>query len=91
MENLACSGTPAHLNRSNVSVLSNVLVLVETIFGKFAFLQIDRELDEKKHNRLQRGNRTIAGSLGRDMFMEDRQCRWSLANGDELLCSLYVG
>ena len=59
----------ADLNGPNVGILSDVLVLVKSIFGGFSFFQVDREFDEKEHNRLKGGNRTIAGSLGCDMFV----------------------
>jgi hypothetical protein len=62
--------------------------LVQSIFGRFAFFQIDGKFNKKEHNRLKRGDRTVAGSLGCDMFMKDCQRSRGLANGDEFLCSL---
>lgn len=78
----------ARLNGPDACILSDVLVLVQPIFGRFAFFQIDGKFDKKEHNRLKRGDRTVAGSLGCDMFMKDCQRSRSLANGDEFLCSL---
>ena len=67
--NIISGPTSAHLDGPNVGILSDVLVLIQSIFGRFAFLQIDRELDEKEHNRLKGGDRTVARPLGCDMFM----------------------
>ena len=78
----------ACLNGPHACILSDVLVLVQPIFGRFAFFQIDRKFDKKEHHRLKRCDRTVAGSLGCDMFMKDCQRSRSLANGDEFLCSL---
>jgi hypothetical protein len=78
----------ARLNGPHTCILSDVLVLIQSIFGRFAFFQIDGKFDKKEHNRLKRGDRTVAGSLGCDMFMKDCQCSRSLTNGDEFLCSL---
>ncbi len=77
-----------YLDGAHVRVLRHVLVLIESIFGQLALAQIDAELDEQEHNGLQGGDGTIAGSLGGDMFVEQRQRRLRLADGDELLCSL---
>src|SRR3954447_12713139 len=76
------------LNGPHACILSDVLVLVQPVFGGFAFFQVDGKFDKKEHNRLKRGDRTVAGSLGCDMFMKDCQRSRSLANGDEFLCPL---
>jgi hypothetical protein len=78
----------ARLNGPHACILSDVLVLVQSIFGRFAFFQIDRKFDKKEHNWLKRGDRAVAGSLGCDMFMKDCQRSRGLANGDEFLRSL---
>jgi len=42
----------AHLNGPHACILGDVLVLVQSIFGRFAFFQIDGKFDKKEHNRL---------------------------------------
>jgi hypothetical protein len=58
--NIETERSSANLNGPDVGILSDVFVLVQSIFGRFALLQIDREFDEKEHNRLKGGNRTVA-------------------------------
>lgn len=42
-----------YLYGTNVGILSDVLVLVETIFCGFSFSKVDTEFNEQEHNRLQ--------------------------------------
>jgi hypothetical protein len=77
-----------HFNRANVCVLRNVLVLIEAVFGRFAFPQVDAEFDEEEHDRLQGGDRTIPGPLGGDMFVQYIESGLGLINCDEFLRSL---
>jgi hypothetical protein len=42
----------ARLNGPHACILSDILVLVQPIFGRFAFFQIDGKFDKKEHNRL---------------------------------------
>jgi len=79
----------SYLDSSNVGVLSNVLVLVETIFGSLSFTEIDAEFNEQQHHRLERGNGAAARPLGGDMFVEDVEGSRGLAHGDEFLSPLY--
>lgn len=58
-----------YLDCANVGVLCCILVLVESIFGQFALLEVDTELDKLEHHGLQRGDGTTLGSLGCDMFV----------------------
>ena len=58
-----------HLNSPNIGILSSVLILIKSIFGKLTLLKIDAELDEKYHHKLKGRNRTISRSFGRDMFI----------------------
>ena len=79
----------AYLDRSHVGVLGDILVLVETILGGFSFTEIDAQLNEQQHDRLERGDRTAARPLGGDMFVKDIQGSGGLAHGDEFLGPLY--
>lgn len=60
----------SYLNRPNIRILSSIFVLVEAIFGKLSLSQIDTEANEKKHDRLERGDGTVSCSFGDDMFVE---------------------
>lgn len=68
--------------------MRDVLVLVKTIFGGLAFPQVHAKFHEKEHNRLQRGDGAVPGSLGGDMFVEDSERSLRLVDSDELLRSL---
>lgn len=61
-----------YLDSPNIGVLRNILILIESIFGRLAFLQIDAEFDKQYHYRLKGSDRTVPGSLGCDMFVEER-------------------
>lgn len=50
---------PTYLNSTNVRVLRSVLVLIQSIFGQFAFLEINTELNKQDHNRFQGRDGTI--------------------------------
>lgn len=63
----------SYLNRANIRVLRNVLVLVQSILSRLSLLQVDAEFNEEEHHRLQRGDGTVAGALGRDMLVQDGQ------------------
>lgn len=78
----------SYLNRSDVGVLGDVLVLVETILGGLALAKIDTELDEEEHHRLQRGDGAAARPLGGDMFVKDVEGGGGLTHGDEFLSPL---
>ena len=85
---MTIASTMAYLDRSHICVLGNVLVLVKPVFCRFAFPEVDTEFHEQDHDRFQRADRAVPGSLGRDMFVEKRQGGGRLPNRDELLCSL---
>lgn len=53
-----------------------------------SLFQVDAELEEEYHHRLERGDGTVTGALGGDMFVQDGKSRLGLTHGDELLCSL---
>lgn len=77
-----------YLDGANIAVLSDVFVLVETIFRGFSFSQVDGQLNEKEHHRLQGSDGAVSGPLGGNMFVEDIQRRLRLVNSDEFLRSL---
>ena len=70
--------------------MGDILVLIKTFFGGFAFLQVDAQFDKKEHHRLKGRDRVASRALGCDMFVEDRQGGWGLAHGDEFLSPLYI-
>lgn len=61
-----------YLDRSDVGVLRRVLVGVKTVLCGFPLFQIDTELDEQEHHRLDGGDGVIPRPLGCDMLVEDR-------------------
>lgn len=77
------------LDGSHVGVLRSVLVQVEAIFCQLNLLEVHTQLHKKNHHRLQGGDGTVPGSLGRDMFVEDRESSLRLPYCDEFLCSLW--
>lgn len=74
-----------YLNSANVRVLRRVLVLVEAILCELAFSQIDAQLNEEYHHRLERGDGAVSGPLGDDMFVEELQGSLGLLHSDEFL------
>lgn len=60
-----------HLDCPNIGILSNVLILIQAIFGGLAFPQVDAQLDEQEHDRFEGSNGAISGSLGGDMFVQN--------------------
>lgn len=48
-----------YFNSADVGILRGVLILIQSIFGKLAFLEIHTELDKKDHDRFQRSCRAI--------------------------------
>lgn len=78
----------SYLDSSHVGVLSDVLVLIETILGGLPFTELDAEFNEQQHHRLERGDGTAARPLGGDMFVKDVQGSRGLAYGDEFLSPL---
>lgn len=52
-----------YLDRTDIRILSGVFVLVQPVFGKFAFFKVNAKLDKEKHHRLQGGDGTIPRPL----------------------------
>lgn len=77
-----------NLDSADIGILSDVLVLVKTILGGLALAEVDRQLNEQEHHRLEGGDGAATGALGGDMFVEDSQGGGSLADGDEFLSPL---
>jgi hypothetical protein len=65
--------------------LRSVLVLVEAVLGELALSQINAQLDEQDHHRLERGDGAVAGALGGDMLVEELQGSLLLLDADEFL------
>ena len=59
-----------YLDSSDICILCDVLVLVKAIFCRLSLPQINAEFDKQDHYRLERGDRAVAGSLRRDMFVQ---------------------
>ena len=79
-----------YLDSADIGVLSNILVLVETIFGGFSLAQINRELDKQYHHGFQGCDRAATSPLRRNMFVKNRQGSRRLADGDEFPGPLYI-
>lgn len=77
-----------YFDGSNICVLGGVLILIKSILGQFTLLEVDAKLDELEHHRLQGGDGTVSGSLGRDMFVQNGKGSVRLLDSDELLGSL---
>lgn len=77
-----------NLDGADVGVLRDIFVLVEGILGQFSFLLLDGKLDEKEHNRFERGNWDIARALAGDVLMEQNQGRGGLVHADEFVGAL---
>lgn len=77
-----------YFNGADVGILRGVFVLIESIFGKLAFLEIHTELDKEDHYRFQRCSGAIPRPLRCNMFIEDGKSSWRLLNGNKLLRSL---
>lgn len=75
----------SYLDGTDVGVLCNILVLVQTILRGLSFTQIHGQFDKKHHHRFQGRDRTAASPLGGDMFVKDRESGGSLAHGDKFL------
>ena len=73
------------LDGGDVGVLAGVLVVVKTILGGLALLEIHAELDEKQHHRLKRDDGAVARPLGGDMLVKDGESSLLLANANQLL------
>src|SRR5271170_3794889 len=84
------SSTVSHLDRANIGILCDILVLVESILRRLALSQIDRKFDEKEHNWLEGCDRAASGSLRGDMFVQDSKRSLGLAHCNEFLCSLSI-
>jgi hypothetical protein len=80
----------AYLNRLNASILCDVLVLVETILGSLALPQAYAKLDEKDHDRLQGGDRGVAGPLRGNMVVKELERTEILVYSHQFLCALRV-
>jgi hypothetical protein len=65
--------------------LGNVFVLIESVFGRFAFPEIHTQFDEEEHDRLEGGDRAVARPFRGDMFVQDGEGGGGLVDGDELL------
>lgn len=74
-----------YLDSPDVGVLGDILVLVQGILGQLALLLLHRELDQKEHHRLQRGDGNIAGPLRGDVLVEKGQGGGRLLDADELI------
>ena len=79
----ACVAT--YLDSSDVGVLANVLVLIQSILGQLPFLLLDRQLDQEEHNGLQRRDGNIARPLRVDVVVEENQGRRGLVDPDQLV------
>jgi hypothetical protein len=75
----------SYLNRADVCVLGGVLVLVQAVLCELAFAEVNAELDEEDHDRLQRDDGAVAGALRGDMLVEELQGGLLLLNSDEFL------
>ncbi len=83
--------TETYFDGADVGVLCCVLVLIKAILGELSLPQIDAELDEQKHHRLEGCDRTVSGPFGDDMLVEKGQRCLRLSDSDELLRPLYSG
>lgn len=77
-----------NLYSAHICILRSVLVLVKSIFGKFAFLEINAKFDKLQHHRLKGADGTVSGPLRIDMFVQYGEGGRGLPDGDELLRSL---
>jgi hypothetical protein len=75
----------SYLDSSHIGVLRRVLVLVKTILCEFAFAEIDTQLNEEDHHRLEGGDGAVAGALRGDMFVEQLEGGLLLLDSDEFL------
>ena len=80
----------SYLDCPNVRVLGSIFVLIQAVFSEFSFLQFDAEFHKKHHHRLEGRDGAIPGSLGCNMFIENRESSRGLINCDEFLRSLRV-
>lgn len=80
----------AYLDGAHVGVLGGVLVLVQAVLCEFAFSEIDAELDKEDHDGLERGDGAVAGALGGDMFVEQREGSLLLLDSNEFLGAFAV-
>ena len=74
-----------HLNGADARVLCRILVLVKAILGQLPFLQLNAELNEEEHDRLERRDSARPGPLGGDMLVEHVEGGRRLPDSDELL------
>jgi hypothetical protein len=79
----------SYLNSSDIGVLSNVLVLVETILRGLALAQINAQFHEEHHHWFEGRDGTTTSPLGGDMFVKDCEGGGSLAHSDEFLSPLW--
>lgn len=77
-----------HLDGSNICVLRNILILVESILRKLALLLLDGKLNEEEHHGLQRHDGDISGALVGDVLMQQGQGRGGLTDADEFVSPL---
>jgi hypothetical protein len=59
--------------------------LIQAILSSLALAQVDTQLNEEEHNRLEGSNRAAAGPLRGNMFVKDGQGGGGLTDGDEFL------
>lgn len=57
------TSTSTYLYCPNIGILGDILVLVKGVFGELPLLLFNGLLNEQDHNRLQRGDGDIAGTL----------------------------
>lgn len=74
-----------YLDRPNVGVLADVLVLIQGILRKLALLLLDGEFDQEEHNGLKGRDGDIARPLGVDMIVKENQGRRGLVDPDQLV------
>jgi hypothetical protein len=74
-----------YLNGSHIGVLGRVLVLVQAVLCEFALAEVDAELDEQYHHRLERDDGAVAGPLRSDMLVQQLEGRLLLIDSDEFL------
>lgn len=77
-----------YFNGADVGILRGVFILIQSIFGKLALLEVHTELDKKDHYRFQRSSRAIPRPLRCHMFIKDGKSSWGLLDGNKLLRSL---
>lgn len=85
---MVCDKRVTHLNGSDVGVLGNILVLVQSILGQLSLLLLNRKLNQEEHNRLERHDGDISRALAGDVLVEEGEGGGCLVDADELVSPL---